>query len=320
MPGEIFLAGTGLSLGYFNDVVLTQEKFIFLEELKENVYKTGDIGLWLEDGSVDIIGRNDDQVKISGHRIEIGEIEHTLRNLPGIADATVTTILRSDNTMSLSAYYCLIPSVEIWPSVAEFYVYDDVVYSSMANDHRRNKIYLESFQRHLKGKVVVDIGTGPFAILARIAIDAGAERVYAIDLLESTANKARKTVSDLGLSSKIIVLHGDARSIQLPELVDFCISEIVGGIGGSEGAADIINHSRKLLKFPHQILPQRSITRIAAVNLESGSWEKGFSNVAAHYVEKIFTEVGGPFDLRLCIKNFPISSMTREALSIVPRK
>ena len=309
MPGEIFLAGTGLSLGYFNDVVLTQEKFIFLEELKENVYKTGDIGLWLEDGSIDIIGRNDDQVKISGHRIEIGEIEHTLRNLPGIADATVTTILRSDNTMSLSAYYCLIPSVEIWPSVAEFYVYDDVVYSSMANDHRRNKIYLESFQRHLKGKVVVDIGTGPFAILARIAIDAGAERVYAIDLLESTANKARKTVSDLGLSSKIIVLHGDARSIQLPELVDFCISEIVGGIGGSEGAADIINHSRKLLKFPHQILPQRSITRIAAVNLESGSWEKGFSNVAAHYVEKIFTEVGGPFDLRLCIKNFPISSM-----------
>jgi len=309
MPGEIFLAGTGLSLGYFDDIELTQSKFIFLDQLNEYVYKTGDIGCWLENGSVDIFGRNDDQIKISGHRIEIGEIEHALRELPGIADATVTTVLRSDKTLSLAAYYCLVPSVEIWPSVAEFFVYDDVVYSSMANDQRRNRMYRESFERHLKGKVVVDIGTGPFAILSRIAIDAGAERVYAIDLLESTANKARQTVSELGLSDKIIVLQGDARSIQLPELVDFCISEIVGGIGGSEGAADIINQSRKLLKFPHQILPQRSVTRIAAVSLESGSWEKGFSNVAAHYVEKIFSEVGAPFDLRLCIKNFPNSAL-----------
>ena len=309
VPGEIFLAGTGLSLGYFDDIELTQSKFIFLDQLNEYVYKTGDIGCWLEDGSVDIFGRNDDQIKISGHRIEIGEIEHALRDLPGIADATVTSILRSDKTLSLAAYYCLVPSVEIWPSVAEFFVYDDVVYSSMANDQRRNRMYRESFERHLKGKVVVDIGTGPFAILSRIAIDAGAKRVYAIDLLESTANKARQTVSELGLSDKIIVLQGDARSIQLPELVDFCISEIVGGIGGSEGAADIINQSRKLLKFPHQILPQRSVTHIAAVSLESGSWEKGFSNVAAHYVEKIFSEVGAPFDLRLCIKNFPNSAL-----------
>lgn len=309
MPGEIFLAGTGLSLGYFDDIELTQSKFIFINQLNEYAYKTGDIGCWLEDGSVDIFGRNDDQIKISGHRIEFGEIEHALRDLPGIADATVTSILRSDKTLSLAAYYCLVPSVEIWPSVAEFFVYDDVVYSSMANDQRRNRMYRESFERHLKGKIVVDIGTGPFAILSRIAIDAGAKRVYAIDLLESTANKARQTVSELGLSDKIIVLQGDARSIQLPELVDFCISEIVGGIGGAEGAADIINQSRKLLKFPHQILPQRSVTHIAAVSLESGSWEKGFSNVAAHYVEKIFSEVGAPFDLRLCIKNFPNSAL-----------
>jgi amino acid adenylation domain-containing protein/non-ribosomal peptide synthase protein (TIGR01720 family) len=309
IPGDIFLAGTGLSLGYFDDIELTHSKFIFIEQLNEYVYKTGDIGCWIEDGSVDIFGRNDDQIKISGHRIEIGEIEHALRDLPGIADAAVTSVQRSDKSLSLAAYYCLVPAVEIWPSVAEFFVYDDVVYSSMANDQRRNKMYRESFERHLKGKVVVDIGTGPFAILSRIAIDAGAERVYAIDLLESTANKARQTVYELGLSDKIIVLQGDARTIQLPELVDFCISEIVGGIGGSEGAADIINQSRKLLKNPHQILPQRSITRIAAVSLESGSWEKGFSNVAAHYVEKIFNEIGSPFDLRLCIKNFPNSAL-----------
>lgn len=309
VPGEIYLAGTGLSLGYFDDINLTETKFTFKKEINEKIYKTGDIGCWLEDGSVDIIGRNDDQIKISGHRIELGEIEQALRITPGIADATVTTVLRSDKTLSLAAYYCLNPTVEIWPSVAEFYVYDDVVYSSMANDKRRNRMYRESFERHLKGKVVVDIGTGPFAILSRIAIDAGALRIYAIDLLESTADKARQTVSELGLSDKIIVLQGDVRSIQLPELVDFCISEIVGGIGGSEGAADIINQSRKLLKFPHQVLPQRSVTRIAAVSLESGSWEKGFSNVAAHYVEKIFNEVGRPFDLRLCIKNFPSSAM-----------
>jgi len=309
VPGELVIAGVGVARGYHGDDALTRLRFGLDAASDLRTYRSGDRVCWLEDGSLDFLGRLDDQVKVSGFRIEPMEVEHALRGCADVADGVVVPVARADGSLALAAYYCRAPRVELWPSVAEFYVYDDVVYSSMANDVERNRRYSGAFAAHLKGKVVLDIGTGPFAILSRLAIDAGAARVYAVDLLESTAAKARQTVERLGLSDRITVLHGDARTIELPELADVCISEIVGGIGGSEGAADIINHARRLLKDPAAMLPQRSVTRLAAVNLPEGSFDWGFPEVAAHYVERIFSDIGRPFDLRLCVKNLPAQAI-----------
>jgi amino acid adenylation domain-containing protein len=309
VPGELIIAGLGVARGYHGDDALTRLRFGTEGASGLRTYRSGDRVCWLEDGSLDFLGREDDQVKISGFRIEPMEVEHALRSCADVADGVVVPVARADGSLALAAYYCSAPRVELWPSVAEFYVYDDVVYSSMANDVERNRRYSGAFAAHLKGKVVLDIGTGPFAILSRLAIDAGAARVYAVDLLESTAAKARQMVEQLGLSDRITVLHGDARTIELPELADVCISEIVGGIGGSEGAADIINHARRLLKNPAAMLPQRSVTRLAAVNLPEGSFDWGFPEVAAHYVERIFSDIGRPFDLRLCVKNLPAQAI-----------
>ncbi|MFW0739614.1 amino acid adenylation domain-containing protein [Flavobacterium sp. T12S277] len=90
--GEICISGDGLSRGYLYQPELTAEKFItnpFNESTK--LYKTGDLGKWLPDGTIAYIGRKDSQVKIRGHRIELGEIEQVLQSQEGIDQCVVVT-------------------------------------------------------------------------------------------------------------------------------------------------------------------------------------------------------------------------------------
>lgn len=305
IDGEIFLGGLGVARGYQNEPDQTAAKFIDHPETGARLYRTGDRARWLSDGSVDFLGRRDEQAKVSGHRIELGEVEQAMRAVDWLRDAHVVPHLRADGSTALIGYYVPEPTLELWPSIAEFFVYDDVTYGRMAGDEIRNRCYRAAFARHLPGQVVVDVGTGPMAILAQLAVEAGARKVYAIDLLEQTATAARRRVAELGLSDRIEVIQGDAATVTLPEPVDWCISEIVGAIGGSEGAAAIINGARRLLAEPANMLPRRSLTLIAAASIDDDVSSRGFSDIAGHYVERIFDAVGRPFDLRLCLKNLP---------------
>lgn len=87
IPGEICIAGAGVAKGYLNHDELTREKFIQLKN--EIVYKTGDIGLYLRNGSIKMLGREDSQIKINGVRIEIAEIEECILQFKDILEAAV---------------------------------------------------------------------------------------------------------------------------------------------------------------------------------------------------------------------------------------
>ena len=105
--GEILIGGAGLALGYLNDTALDKEKFISDPNLKsphERLYRSGDLGSWREDGSIDFLGRIDDQVKLRGFRIELGEIESALRDVPGIRDAAVTLQPRGSQDHTIIAF------------------------------------------------------------------------------------------------------------------------------------------------------------------------------------------------------------------------
>jgi amino acid adenylation domain-containing protein/non-ribosomal peptide synthase protein (TIGR01720 family) len=295
VPGEICVAGRGLALGYHRNAEATAERFIVHNGVR--MYRTGDRGRWNFDGELEFLGRLDDQLKVHGHRIEAGAVEAALRQC-GAGDAYVTAV-----DGELAAYVTPPRRLELWPSVAEFFVYDDVLYGSMAADEERNRAYAAVFAEALPGRSVVEIGPGPECVLSRLALDAGAEHVYAIELLDETFARARATVDRLGLANRITLIRGDARTAALPRQVDACISEIVGAIGGSEGAAAIINAARRFLIDGRNMIPRRGVTRIAAAAIDDAALSWAFPDIAAHYVQRIFDDAGAPFDLRLCLKN-----------------
>ncbi|WP_433528590.1 non-ribosomal peptide synthetase [Micromonospora sp. CA-263727] len=96
LPGELCLAGAGLAVGYRGRDDLTAERFVPdpFGRAGERLYRTGDRCRWRPDGRIEFLGRTDHQVKIRGHRIELGEIDARLLDHPGVAEAA--TVLRSD--------------------------------------------------------------------------------------------------------------------------------------------------------------------------------------------------------------------------------
>jgi amino acid adenylation domain-containing protein len=89
VPGDLYIAGTGLALGYLADDEKTRASFFAHPRTKERLYRTGDIGRYLPDGTIEFLGRDDRQVKVLGTRMELGEIEAALADHPGIASAVV---------------------------------------------------------------------------------------------------------------------------------------------------------------------------------------------------------------------------------------
>ena len=94
--GELHIGGIGLAQGYWNKRELSQQKFIrnpFKGQgiAGDKLYKTGDIARYLNDGNIEYLGRNDQQVKIRGLRIELSEIEQQLQRINGVEQALVAT-------------------------------------------------------------------------------------------------------------------------------------------------------------------------------------------------------------------------------------
>jgi amino acid adenylation domain-containing protein len=322
IAGELYIAGVGVARGYLNNPELTAEKFVLLNKShksyttylnEKKLYKTGDLARWLPEGNIQFLGRIDRQVKIRGFRLELEEIEKVLLNCKWVKDALVVTKEDKPGDKGLCCYY-IVDKVEkqpeLWPSVAEFFVYDDLLYYAMTTDESRNDSYKVAINRHVKDKVVLDIGTGMDVILSRFCVEAGAKKVYAIELLEETYKKARETIRELELEGKIHLIHGDATKVELPEKVDVCVSEIVGSIGGSEGAAVILNNARRFLKEGGVMIPEKSITKIAAAYLPDEIHENpGFFKTPGEYTEEIFASLGYRFDLRICINHLPGSCL-----------
>ncbi|MEQ9316369.1 MAG: amino acid adenylation domain-containing protein, partial [Henriciella sp.] len=102
--GELVTGGDGVALGYLNRPELTAEKFIEDEDNPGGLlYRTGDLARRRADGAFEFVGRNDRQIKISGKRVELDEIEHIIRSLPGVGDAMVAAHDRGD-TKRIAAF------------------------------------------------------------------------------------------------------------------------------------------------------------------------------------------------------------------------
>lgn len=104
VPGGLYIGGMGVADGYWNDKETTDAAFLTHPVTGERLYRTGDIGRRLPDGNIELLGREDFQVKIGGYRIELGEIESTIREHQAVREAVVMALDDEGGSKRLVAY------------------------------------------------------------------------------------------------------------------------------------------------------------------------------------------------------------------------
>ncbi|GJM33278.1 MAG: hypothetical protein DHS20C18_22790 [Saprospiraceae bacterium] len=208
--GELCIGGAGLAQGYWNRADLTASKFITLTidaDTTVKLYKSGDLARWLPDGQLELIGRKDDQVKIRGHRIELGEVEHRIREYEHVEDAVVVCREREEIGKELIVYYLpatpnfyttrkilehkdreIADNIQLFtlPNGMQMYSYNKFEIEFVYDEIFNNNVYFKHGINIPDGGVVVDIGanSGMFSILAGQV--ANEVQIYAYEPLPPT--------------------------------------------------------------------------------------------------------------------------------------
>ncbi len=120
IDGEIYIGGDGVARGYLNQPELTAEKFVphpFNEASGARLYRTGDVAHYQDDGTIEFVGRRDQQVKVRGYRIETGEVELALVAHAAIREAVVTASGNGAGGKRLVAY--VVPENGDLPAMSE---------------------------------------------------------------------------------------------------------------------------------------------------------------------------------------------------------
>ncbi|MEV5813757.1 amino acid adenylation domain-containing protein [Streptomyces mutabilis] len=89
VPGELYIGGAGVALGYLGDEERTAQRFLTDPATGERLYRTGDLGRYLPDGTIEFLGREDAQIKIRGYRVELAEVEAAVQAHPAVAAGAV---------------------------------------------------------------------------------------------------------------------------------------------------------------------------------------------------------------------------------------
>jgi amino acid adenylation domain-containing protein len=120
VPGELYVGGSCLARGYLNRPALTAARFVadsVTSEPGARLYRTGDVGRYLPDGTIEYISRNDSQIKLRGHRVELGEIESALNEAEGVKRCAVRVSENERGEKQLVAYWT--PACQNQPRVCD---------------------------------------------------------------------------------------------------------------------------------------------------------------------------------------------------------
>lgn len=125
VPGEMYISTVGIAKGYLNQQDKTDAAFIphpYVQGAK--LYRSGDLAKLLSDGTIEYVGRRDSQIKIRGHRIEIGEIEDNLNKYEDIQDAVVVAKKDASNQNMLVAYFTTQDGSKLSPAAIKQFLSD----------------------------------------------------------------------------------------------------------------------------------------------------------------------------------------------------
>lgn len=218
VPGELYIAGDGVSDGYLNLLEMNEQRFIDNPYGSGKMYKTGDYVRLLPDGNIDYIGRNDGQIKLRGFRLELREIELAICDIEEVVDASV--IVRDvDGEQDLYAYYITNRDVEAYH-----------IYSHLVNRLPRYMVpvyYLkmDSFPLSFSGKLDkkrLPIIKEPVSIGEKRKAENETQR----KLLECFEEVL--CVKDIGIDEDFFVLGGN--SLRAIKVVNLIRTKMVGDV------------------------------------------------------------------------------------------
>jgi D-alanine--poly(phosphoribitol) ligase subunit 1 len=148
--GEIIIAGPNVSPGYIGRPDLTARAFFDYRGMR--AYKTGDLGRF-RDSLLFFDGRIDEQIKLSGYRIELGDVEANLRELPTVRDAVVIPVIKSGTAQSLTAFVSLVARNETSDFKLAHNLRSQLGERLPAYMLPRKFVFLDSFPMTANGKV-----------------------------------------------------------------------------------------------------------------------------------------------------------------------
>lgn len=206
VASELFIGGAGLARGYHGQAALTAERFVphpLSQETGSRLYRTGDVGRYAPDGSIEYMGRGDRQVKLRGLRIELGEIEAALSTHTGVQDSVVEAREDESGHKRLVAY--VIPRQRFLSKPGEsLHRLPNGLEVAHLNRNETEVIYREIFDeltylRHgiaiKDGDCIFDVGAniGMFTLFANhVCNDA---RIIAFEPIPPTVEKLKTNVA-----------------------------------------------------------------------------------------------------------------------------
>jgi len=206
LPGELCVAGLGLTRGYLNRPELNQDKFVdypFPSKRYSRLYRTGDLARYQDNGVIEHLGRRDGQVQVRGCRVELGEVEAALRRHAGVAQAVVIAADDDPEDLRLVAY--IQPATGLPPTVNELHrLVRGIVPDYMLPSRYR---FVETLPLTSSGKVDRLALVASDEGVAIAPTDVGMPRTVTEELLAGIWNQVLK-IEDVHISDNFFELGG----------------------------------------------------------------------------------------------------------------